>query len=402
MDKYSSIIVTAGISLFNKSNIYGCASDHYEAFEFDRTNPLLKVGHDLEDTLKNWKNEMFKKNRKGKEKQISAEYSLLYALKTNNELTDSPNVTLFHTAVDGNKIGGYFSAQLLSDILQKDFHAKVKLEQLDHFSVDNRTELKKSITGFMSKVVNALRDTSDENSTFFAPIGGYKVMTSYGYLAGSFVGYPTGYLHEDNQVLHIIPPVPIALDENFIEKYKDLLRELIFKDIVVVNDEDRPYIYKAKFLFEFAKIDKKLHVSLNPLGKFLLEKKYPHYFSYKIYLDKDIKLNSFIVNQIKTLLEKAKDENLSQRNKNHLNHQTTFKHKQNVGEYHLYKGSQGKQVFRALWKIDTNNKELWIPKVLPSHDKYEKDIAKDNKFNSYLQNKTEDKSKEYYEILNQK
>ena len=401
MGKYSSIIITGGISLFNKSNIYGASSHTYDAFEFDRTNPILKENYDLENTLKKWKNEMLQISRNGNEKRISAEYSLLYALKNNNELTDSPNVTLFHTAVDGNKIGGYFSAQLLSDILNKDFNANVTLQNLDYFSVKDRKKLKNSISDFMSKVVDAL-SKHDKNSTFFAPIGGYKVMTSYGYIAGSFVEYPTGYLHEDNQVLHIIPPVPIDIKDNFVEKNKDLLREFILKDDIPLERKRQGLVDSARFLFEFAEIDKKSYISLSPLGKFLLEKKYPHYFSYKIYLDKNIKLNSFIVNQIKTLLEKAKDENLSQEEKNKLYHETTLKHKQDVGEYHLYKGAQGQQVFRALWKIDTKNKELWIPKVLPSHGSYEKDIEKDNKLNTYVRNKTKDKSKKYYEILNQK
>jgi len=396
MDQYSSIIITGGISLFNKSNIYGAASHTYDAFEFDRTNPILKENHDLENSLKKWKKEMLKINRKGNEKRISAEYSLLYALKKSNGLTDRPNVTLFYTTVYENKIGGYFSAQLLSDVFKKDFQAKVKLEQLDNFSVESKTEINKSINGFMSKVVDAL-SRHDENSTFFAPIGGYKVMTSYGYLAGSLVGYSTGYLHEDNQVLHIIPPVPIVLDDDFIEKYKDLLRKLILKGIVVIEDKDRLHIHQAKFLFEFARIDKKLHVSLNPLGKFLLEKKYPHYFTYKIYLDKDIKLNFFIVNQINSLLRKVIDKRLFLEERNNLYHETTFNPSLNLGGYHLYKGSShGQNVFRALWRINTNSKELWIPQVLLSHDRY---IENKHKLRSYLHNKLEDKSKEYYEML---
>ena len=92
---------------------------------------------------------------------------------------------------------------------------KVKVLYVD-MSVSNREEFHQQSADFMGNLGLALAE-GDPTSTCFASIGGYKVMTSLGYLVGSFLHYPTAYLHEEHQVLIEIPPMPLDINEEFID-----------------------------------------------------------------------------------------------------------------------------------------------------------------------------------------
>lgn len=51
-------------------------------------------------------------------------------------------------------------------------------------------------------------------------------MKRLGYLAGAYLGYPTTYLHEDQQRLHIIPSVPIQIDDEVLKGLAPLIRRV--------------------------------------------------------------------------------------------------------------------------------------------------------------------------------
>ena len=76
----------------------------------------------------------------------------------------------------------------------------------------NRVKLNRSLGDFMS-LVNKHLHGEHKSYVCFAPIGGYKIFSSLGYIVASFNDLPTAYLHEDKQILHEIPPIPVKYDD---------------------------------------------------------------------------------------------------------------------------------------------------------------------------------------------
>src|SRR5690606_957211 len=137
-------------------------------------------------------------------------YSMLYALQRMGKLGESPRVALFHTDTPDGKA----CACLLERVISQDFSAEVELVSVQ-MDVSDKVKMNRSLGDYMFQLSRALQ-AGDPTYTCFAPIGGYKVMSWFGYLVGSFYGYPTAYLHEFSQhMLHIVPPVPIAIDPDF-------------------------------------------------------------------------------------------------------------------------------------------------------------------------------------------
>src|SRR5690625_1366283 len=101
-----------------------------------------------------------------------------------------------------------------------------KIYELD---VDNRSLLNRALGKYLSDVSSALQE-GEPRTTCFAPIGGYKVMTSLGYLAGALHNFPTAYLHEGSTVIHEIPAVNIEVNESFIIDNHTLLKKFFDGD----------------------------------------------------------------------------------------------------------------------------------------------------------------------------
>ncbi|MBO8170109.1 MAG: putative CRISPR-associated protein [Thermoanaerobacteraceae bacterium] len=378
---YGAIVMTGGISLFSRNNIFGRETREREIFNFERTNPVLKSpGQDVDEAISDWLKEMKEaaKLTRDNPRSVSAEYSMLYALRENGKLSSNPVVTIVHT----DTLGGKAAAMLLQKIAAKDFNAYVQLRELPELDVCNRTKLHKSLGLFMECVAEELK-AGNRYTTCFAPIGGYKVMTSYGYITGSFLGYPTAYLHEDNQVLVEIPPIPVQIDEVFIEENSDLIRKLLLEEVCDWNElsqRQQQAINDNSFLFYI--VDDM--VQLNAFGHFVFtQPEYAPKFSTKVYFSGEARkvLNeypsaeTFAYQQVKSLITKVKSDPGIFRGE--LYHEADFSILNGKDlQFSLYKGaSNGRHVFRAAWRYDKDEDKLYI-NYLWLTKPYEHDVKK--------------------------
>lgn len=370
--------MTGGISLLNKNNLFGEITREKGFFEFEGTNPISKSNQN-EEEINNWLSEMRNYFYKVKDcqKKISAEYSMIHALNENKKLSEKPEIILIHT----NTFGGKAAAYLNKEIIEREFGAKVKLEEIKELDVSDRIKLNHSLGDFMSLINKHLSD-GHKSYTCFAPIGGYKIFSYLGYVVGAFNDLPTAYLHEDKQVLHEIPPVPIRYDETFVEKNGDFLREVYIKGIVKLEDLD----YNQRTLVEenshFFETSDGL-VSINIFAeKFVCEQAYFRYiFGSKVLISDEVKrliiknpsAKEFIYQQIVTLVNKIENES----DDNDLYHERQFSSlKDKKIKYRLYKGaSNGTYVFRCAWKYDEEKRELYINFIWLDHPKYEREAA---------------------------
>jgi hypothetical protein len=89
---YQKIVMTGGISLFVYRNLFGQLTRDKELFRFEGTNPFPKDGGSAEEEMQTWLKEMGSSFFKiqGREKNISAEYSMLCSLKINNKVVERP------------------------------------------------------------------------------------------------------------------------------------------------------------------------------------------------------------------------------------------------------------------------------------------------------------------------
>lgn len=379
---YSKIVMTGGISLFGRNNLFGKLTRDKELFKFERTNPLPKDSQDEKKEIENWIKEM--RNHlneiEGHEENVSAEYSMIYALKVNDKLAGRPEIVLIHT----NTFGGRAAAYLNKEILEKRFNAKVKLDEIKELDITDRIKLNRSLGDFMS-LINKYLSNSHKSYTCFAPIGGYKIFSYLGYIVGSFNDLPTTYLHEDRQVLHEIPPVPIEYDETFVEENSEFLRELYIKGIMEEKELDYHQKQLVKENSHFFEVGDGL-VIINIFAENFVCKQdnFRHIFGTKVFISEEvsrlIKRNTseqeFIYQQIRVLTDKIENKS----DDDNLNHENTFSTlKDKTLKYHLYKGaSNGKRgnVFRCSWKYDDKKRNLYINFVWLDHDVYEREAAR--------------------------
>lgn len=378
---YHTMIMTSGISLFSPSNFFGKLTRELDVLAFHRQNPILsehETRADAEDSWLQLMKEHAKKSQAAPD-SVSAEYSMVHALAKQNKLHKSLHIKLFHT----NTLGGSAAAKLLQFLLEKDFSAQVSLVEIPDFDVNNRQKLNLSLGEFMKSLSDALLE-GHKDFTCFAPIGGYKIMTSFGYLVGAFHGYPTAYLHEDMQMLHIIPPIPIDLDEEFLLQNEGLLRQLMIEGAVELSALAPLMAEQVKSHATLFTIEEGF-VYLNPFGQFLFERvQYASMLRTKIYLsakaEKTLQARpsqrSFCFQQIDVLLKKVKESFIQ--NKSELCHEMDFSPLKKLDlSYHLYKGASNGGLFRAAWQYDKKEDILCINYLwIDGHTKYEEEAAR--------------------------
>lgn len=366
---YQRIVITAGISLL--TNRRKKIEEFYPEF-FTQSNRITEENEQIIDEFIHFiRRDIYQEPFHEK---LSAEISMITALKNQNKLHKHPEIIIFYT----DTIQGVIAATILAEIIEKQFSAKVSLKKIIYVDVTNRHLLTKSLGYFLSDVSNELLG-GVPSSTCFAPIGGYKIFTSLGYLVGAFLHYPTAYLHEGSFVLHLIPPVKIQIDETFIEKHHRFLRKMLRETIVEVSElteEERHIIEKEPTFFT---VEEDL-VELNPFGQFLCnQKKFAHYFQPKVSMEQSVsqeiekKYQSYKDNTLKeiyNLIVKHRDFFVDYEGV--LFHEKSFSSLRGKElRAHLFKGGNH-PVFRAIWQYDEKEDRYYIGKIWFDHDVYER------------------------------
>ncbi|WP_456443059.1 hypothetical protein [Caldithrix abyssi] len=378
MKQINNLVITCGISFFGRNNLYGKRTDEKKLLHFEGTNPVPHPDFDAE----RWKKEMAtisQQERLRLPKKISAEYSALFALQKMGRLDGSPFVTLVHT----DSFGARLAVEVLKTIIKEDFEACVEVIETKDFNVEHPQLLKNGISIYLKNLLGILRG-NDPAFTAFAPIGGYKVMMAYGSLLANLLNFPTLYLHEDAQVLHVIPAIPFQIDRDIIVENAQFLRKINNLEVLEsgsMSEDEMRFVEAFPFMFE--KADDL--VSISPFGRFLIES--PDYLQHvgvqyrgsaqvrDLINGLKGRQRKMVIDQMKILASKL----LSWDGKydGNLMHETDFTTlKKQKPAFNLYKGksSWGDGVFRCAWRFDRENLLLDVNYLWIDHDLYEKEV----------------------------
>ena len=381
--KFNSVIITAGISLFNKTNRYRKWIENTGVFEFEWTNPLPCDGDTPDVALEKWRTACQRHDWYGEEgdpMRVSAEFSLLHALQKEGRLSENAQVTLVHT----DTLGGCAAALFLEKILARDFGADMRLKKVEDIDTSNRRRLRRSLGGFMSVIADALYG-HDPTYTCFAPIGGFKMMTYLAYLAGAYLGFPTAYLHEDDQQLHEVPAVPIRISADELQAIAPILKRIAREDVLEFDELsalEQDLVRKCPYYFER---DSDL-VSINAFAGFLMDRpQNRHLFATRIYISAEVdklltvdqKMSDYCRKEIKSLLtELASPADY----KGRLRHDLCFPNLKNAS-FHLYKGDRnGTLTFSSAYRYDDKKDTLHINRMWTDHNAYERDARSGHGF----------------------
>ncbi|ABP65705.1 hypothetical protein Csac_0050 [Caldicellulosiruptor saccharolyticus DSM 8903] len=167
--------------------------------------------------------EEIKRLVKERPNQVSAEFSMLNGLKEKELLDDKFSVSIIHSDTPDGIMAALINKKVIELIFEGSIVFMAEVEDVD---VSNEVKLQRSLGNFMQVVAKELLKGSKE-TTFFAPIGGYKYMTYLGYVAGALFGYPSGYMYEKDQELLVVPPIPIEINFDLIAKNKNFIANLL-------------------------------------------------------------------------------------------------------------------------------------------------------------------------------
>jgi putative CRISPR-associated protein (TIGR02619 family) len=369
--QFSRIVMTTGVSAFATTNQYRewIISKGLLTWSDESPNPDAPATDRPNDALDKLKQRIALPGEQGLPevadgKRVCAEYSALAALRQAGRLVDCPQLVIIHT----DTFGGTAAAILVSRLLERDFYATVTLQPVA-LNVDDRNELRHGVGNFMQLVAAALQGY-DTSTTCFMPLGGYKVMTSLGYLAGAYFGFPTLYIHEDKQILHEIPAVPVRVPHQDLKSVAPLMK-LVAKGAqeVDLDEEKRKQLDSYAWLFERADG----LVSVNAFGLFLMqEPEYVSMFATRIFVSQVVQdamstggSKAFILQQLASLAGKLAAGSTEQ----DLQHEKQWT-LESDNDRHLYKGaSNGDLPFRCLYRF--KNDELHIEFVWTNHGNYE-------------------------------
>ena len=313
--------------------------------------------------------------------RVSAEYSVLHALRQHRRIAASPDVVMIHS----DTFDGRLAARMAGHLIERDFGARVQYRTTADLDARRPAELRRSLGAFMHEVGRALRE-GEPGSTCFSPIGGYKVMTALGYVAGAFLRYPTLYLHEGSQgALHEIPWVPIRIDEAELKGLAPLIRRAMAGVMSsALTEREREQARAYPWLFEQADIDGDTQVLLNAFGHFLREEpRYRGLIGAQVRGGSSLTAacaradsRAFCAGEIDGLLQALGDPI---RNRATLHHEADFGHRDTA--WSLYKGASGSAgVFRALYRWDSGADTLDVKEVWLDHDAYERQAPQRSRF----------------------
>jgi putative CRISPR-associated protein (TIGR02619 family) len=378
---YQTIVMTCGVSLLSLSekNVFAKKTSELLQLlcigkrEFSELLSKRQIDDETREVISKWidQTKMYVAEAEREPNSVSAEYSMMYELRKRGKLGKFPRVELVLT----NTVGGNIVEQLLQRLFEEHFSASVGSSYVD-IDVSEPKQMNRILGEYMQKVSEKLSQ-GEPSSTCFAPLGGYKIMTALGYIVGSFLGYPTAYLYENSQIIHEIPPIPIHLDDRFVQQHIDLLRrcrvDAIHMDELSYQEHQVISTYSSIFQQEEG------YVYLTPFGEFLLEhERYKHLFETKYFATKQVikmieKDKQFSIDQIKELVKKLK---YAERIIPDLQHEKEFeKIDQRKVKFHLYKSITGK-VFRLAYQYDEAEDQLYANYLWFDHKQYEREAEK--------------------------
>lgn len=370
---YQRVVMTAGISLLNsqkecldKKFSSMLKSDQRLTEKTEKKSDLI-VEYILENLLKDSEKQI---------SQTSAELSLISTLKKQNSLIDKPYITLFHTDTFFGRTAGVAVKKVLENV----YSATVRRHEIYELDVTNRSILNRSLGKYLSDLSQALQE-GEPNTTCFSPLGGYKVMTSLGYLVGAMHNFPTIYLHEGTNVIHKIPAVKIDINESVIQENHQLLKKFVIGncfEIESLSQAEKELVKQHPMMFD--QIEGL--VELNPFGRYLCEQ--DHY--YKFFKPK-VKLERSLKHKIDRNYPGSWEQTYSEIDSLIFHHQSDSKvykselyHERNYSQLrgrkllqHLYKG-KNKPMFRALWFYKETEDCYYISYIWFDHEQYEREV----------------------------
>lgn len=368
---FQRIVLTSGVSLLfnNRDDI----ESKFPSF-FKTPEPLTEATTALSDDVILFLTDHLASMTEEQLRWVSAEVSMVSTLQNSEEMSKHPHVTLFYTDTFKGRTAGFVNKILL----EKFYGATVKVRKIYELDVNNRSLLNRALGKYLSDVSASLRE-GEPRTTCFAPIGGYKVMTSLGYLVGTLHNFPTAYIHEGSTVIHEIPTVNIEVDESFIRKHHRIFKKFFYGDCFEydsLSKEEQKLINEQSMMFDQVEG----LVELNPFGRFLCDQdKYYKYFKANVYLDRSIKdmIDRRYPSYWKDVYYEIK-QLMYQHNNNQADYRSTLYHESDFSslnekklDFHLFKGSNH-PVFRAIWKYDEAKDCYLIAHIWFDHEDYER------------------------------
>lgn len=305
---------------------------------------------------------------------VSAECAIVQALRDEKRLADEPEVAI----VCSHTFAGQAAAELVKRVLERTLKARVKLRRTADLDVESRGAFVRSLGRMMVDVHEELR-CGEPTSTCFAPIGGYKVMTALGYVAGSIGNYPMAYIHERTRILHVVPPIPVRLDREVARKHALLFRSLARprgpRQRSDLTQEERAVVDEQPFFFEQTED----LVELSVFGVFALEQVDPAALQTRVLLVPEAHemlnqahVSSLIEKDLRSLVRKLQDP---ERHRGVLQHEVDFGIRN--GRVSLYKGASGAAgMFRCVYRYDPSEDTVYVFRIWLNHAAYEREAER--------------------------
>lgn len=381
---YNRIILTAGVSILGNINGIASSSDKRVVELVREIFSYKDLSDEERDSLKERAKPLLRSFIRNHEEEIaglSAEISIIHLLEKADRFKKGSPVILFFT----DTFDGKLAAELVSWTLDNYYDSAVSLHKLAQIDIHNRSTLNRALGNYLRKLSNEL-SAYDPRYTCFAPIGGYKILTSLGHLIGSLHGYATNYLYENSKVFHEIPSVKISFDESVIFDHASFFKRLVQDLFIPLRDlsfHERELLKSQSSLFEILEEGESEVVALSPFGEYLSSKpEYESLFEPKVYMDRRVKENidrNYMSNWddlLKNLrnLKKAYEEGADKaENRAMLYHESDFVELNDLSlKYHLFKGESKPKVIRAIWRYKDLERAYYIAYVWFDHDDYER------------------------------
>lgn len=298
----------------------------------------------------------------GSPKNVSAEYSLLHALRSAGRLAPSPTVYLVHT----DSLDGRLAAMFDKRMLEQDFGARVVLREVSDLNPASPVAMRRALGGYLAALAEYLQD-APPHGTAFAPLGGYKVMTSLGYLAGALFGFGTLYLFEDAQHLIEVPAVPLDVSPERLADVRPLFWRVRDEDVIRIEALEQPERERVDaFPWLFDRVDD--DVAVGPFADLLLESP-----AHRGALQRAVVVAAEVPDNegSRAAIERLLAELAKGARGDLLFHERDFGHR--ATDFHVFKTrSDGK--YRAAWRLESPDR-LQVRRVwVDDHDGYEREV----------------------------